>query len=307
MGNLPKVSTTGGLASLLKDNEVKFTEEEKRMICCILTTAEYCQETTQQLQDKLQEKIDAQFADKIAMNSEQDHFHLVITNSIQLLVQDLENNCEPALTAMMKVHWQSIETVGDQSAYVSAIVGHLHKSIPVIRDNLYSSRKYFTQFCIKFVNSFIPRFINNIYKCKPLPITAAEQLLLDTYSIKEALLKLPALGTSVERQPPSSFTKVVVKGMYKAEMILKVVMSSHNLQTSFVENYIKLLNDADVSNFQKILDMKGMRRSEQHSMLEIFRTQMVTNTNGPETVQETNIGTDSSRIKRLEKLIKKQF
>ena len=32
MGNLPKVSTTGGLSSLLKDNEVKFTEEEKRMI-----------------------------------------------------------------------------------------------------------------------------------------------------------------------------------------------------------------------------------------------------------------------------------
>ena len=43
MGNLPKVSTTGGLASLLKDNEVKFNEDEKRIICCILTTAEYCQ------------------------------------------------------------------------------------------------------------------------------------------------------------------------------------------------------------------------------------------------------------------------
>ena len=42
-------------------------------------------------------------------------------------------------------------------------------------------------------------------------------------------------------------------------------------------------------------------------MLEIFRTQMVTNTNGTETLQETAIGTDSSRIKRLEKLIKKQF
>ena len=76
----------------------------------------------------------------------------------------------------LQVHWQSIETVGDQSAYVSAIVQHLHKSIPVIRDNLYSSRKYFTQFCIKFVNAFIPRLINNIYKCKPLPITAAEQV-----------------------------------------------------------------------------------------------------------------------------------
>lgn len=307
MGNLPKVSNTGGLASILKDNEVKFNEDEKRMICCILTTSEYCQETTQQLQDKLKEKIDTELAEKINMNVEQDQFHLVITNSIQLLVQDLENNCEPALTAMMKVHWQSIETVGDQSGYVSKIVEHLHKSIPVIRDNLYSSRKYFTQFCIKFVNSFIPRFINNIYKCKPLPPIGAEQLLLDTHSIKTALQDLPTLASSVQRKPPSSFTKVVVKGMSKAEMILKVVMSPHNPQTSFVESYIKLLNDGDVSNFQKILDMKGMRRSEQHSMLEIFRTQMVSNTAGAEITQEITTATDSSRIKRLEKLIKKQF
>jgi len=309
MGNLPKVSNQGGLSSLLKDQEVKFTEEEKRMICCILTTAEYCQETTQQLQDKLQEKIDTELSDKITMNAEQDQFHLVITNSIQLLVQDLENNCEPALTAMSKVHWQSIETVGDQSGYVTAIVQHLHKAIPLIRNHLYSSRKYFAQFCIKFVNSFIPRFINNIYKCKPLPPTgAAEQLLLDTHSIKTVLLGLPTLGSSVQRKPTASFTKVVQKGMSKAEMILKVVMSSHEKQTKFVENYITMLSDGDVNNFQKILDMKGMRRSEQHTMLEIFRTQMVSHTSGAETIPEaTTAATDSSRIKRLEKLIKKQF
>ena len=41
--------STGGIASLLKDSEVKFNEEEKRLICCILSTSEYCQETTQQV------------------------------------------------------------------------------------------------------------------------------------------------------------------------------------------------------------------------------------------------------------------
>ena len=52
--------------------------------------------------------------------------------------------------------------------------------------------------------------------------------------------------------------------------------------------------------------LQGMRRSEQHSMLEIFRTQMVSNSAGAEITQITT-ATDSSRIKRLEKLIKKQF
>ncbi len=46
--------------------------------------------------------------------------------------------------------WQTVEAVGDQSGYVSAIIGHLKQNLPVIRDNLFSSRKYFTQFCIKF-------------------------------------------------------------------------------------------------------------------------------------------------------------
>ena len=40
---------TSGLASILKDSEIKFNAEEKRLTCSILTTAEYCQETTEQV------------------------------------------------------------------------------------------------------------------------------------------------------------------------------------------------------------------------------------------------------------------
>ncbi|XP_047142430.1 vacuolar protein sorting-associated protein 53 homolog isoform X1 [Hydra vulgaris] len=305
MANLPKVEGSS-LVSILKDTEVKFNEDEKRLICCALTTAEYCQETTVQLQEKLKEKVDKELVDNIDLNAEQDAFHNVISCAIQLLVQDLENACEPALIAMTKIHWQSIESVGDQSSYVTAIISHLRKLIPTIRDNLYSSRKYFTQFCIKFVNSFIPRYINNIYKCKPISTVGAEQLLLDTHSIKTVLLDLPTLSSAIQRKPPASFTKVVNKGMTKAEMILKIVMSSHTTQVSFVESYIKLLADADTSNFQKLLDMKGLKRSEQNALLDIFKTQMASNPNNNENLKETSVS-DSSRIKRLEKLIKKQF
>lgn len=139
----------------------------------------------------------------------------VISNSIQLLVQDLDAACDPALTAMSKVSrrqppldherplnliksctyltrtlrriatyfndfaslllhifvgslslhhpafhplacfslqmpWQSVEHVGDQSPYVTSIIMHIKQNVPTIRDNLASTRKYFTQFCIKF-------------------------------------------------------------------------------------------------------------------------------------------------------------
>lgn len=165
-------------------------------------------------------------------------FFSVISNSIQLLVQDLDAACDPALTAMSKVGqshilthsayivymilestikhimfralkyslrrcgravgvckglfgtnhyskmavnifytskclflclvhfridttvnlclshpqmpWQSVEHVGDQSPYVTSIIMHIKQNVPIIRDNLASTRKYFTQFCIKF-------------------------------------------------------------------------------------------------------------------------------------------------------------
>lgn len=54
----------------------------------------------------------------------------------------------PPLPSQMP--WQSVEHVGDQSPYVTSIIMHIKQNVPIIRDNLASTRKYFTQFCIKF-------------------------------------------------------------------------------------------------------------------------------------------------------------
>ncbi|XP_068945808.1 vacuolar protein sorting-associated protein 53 homolog isoform X2 [Petaurus breviceps papuanus] len=181
-GNLPKTtSTSGGLtiSSLLKEKEgsevAKFTLEELCLICSILSTAEYCLATTQQLEEKLKEKVDASLIERINLTGEMDTFSTVISNSIQLLVQDLDAACDPALTAMSKMQWQNVEHVGDQSPYVTSVILHIKQNVPIIRDNLASTRKYFTQFCIKFANSFIPKFINHLFKCKPISMVGAEQ------------------------------------------------------------------------------------------------------------------------------------
>lgn len=326
--NLPKIGPASSLTSsagiiqnfqsLLKEGEItRFTSVEQCRICSILITAEYCLETIQQLEDKLKEKVDPTLSNQINLSSEQDIYHGVIANCIQLLVQDLEAACEPALTAMGKIQWASVETVGDQSSYVTAITSHLRQTLPLLRDHLSSSRKYFTQFCVKFVNSFIPKFINHLFKCKPISPIGAEQLLLDTHMLKTVLLDLPSLGSQIVRKAPASYTKIVVKGMTKAEMILKVVMAPYEIAQGFVDNYIKLLPESDCAEFQKVLDMKGLKRSEQNTMTEIFRTRQPTSVTSGSAL-DTSIGNststtnsspehESSRIKRLEKLIKKRL
>ncbi|KAJ1524078.1 hypothetical protein ONE63_010615 [Megalurothrips usitatus] len=207
--------------SLLKEGDVsRYSPEEQARVCCILTTAEYCLETTQQLEEKLREKVDPSLADKINLSQEQDIFHNVISNCIQLLVQDLELSCEPALTAMSKINWSNIEMVGDQSSFVTAITSHLKQTVPVVRNELVSSRKYFTQFCVKFAN----------------------------------------------------YTKVVVKGMTKAEMVLKVVsLKVENVRT-FVEQFRKLLPESDLQDLQRVLEMKGIRGKDQSHYVDMFRT-----------------------------------
>ncbi|XP_044528856.1 vacuolar protein sorting-associated protein 53 homolog isoform X1 [Gracilinanus agilis] len=318
-GNLPKTtSTSGGLtiSSLLKEKEgsevAKFTLEELCLICSILSTAEYCLATTQQLEEKLKEKVDASLIERINLTGEMDTFSTVISNSIQLLVQDLDAACDPALTAMSKMQWQNVEHVGDQSPYVTSVILHIKQNVPIIRDNLASTRKYFTQFCIKFANSFIPKFINHLFKCKPISMVGAEQLLLDTHSLKMVLLDLPSIGSQVVRKAPASYTKIVVKGMTRAEMILKVVMAPHEPLVVFVDNLIKLLTDCNTETFQKILDMKGLKRSEQSSMLELFRQRLPTPPSASEGTGSTSLTAptpeqESSRIRKLEKLIKKRL
>jgi len=53
-----------------------------------------------------------------------------------------------------------------------------------------------------------------------------------------------------------SYIKIVQKGMTKAEMLLKVMMSHHEPPKAFIDNYLRLLHDSDITEFQKILEMK---------------------------------------------------
>ena len=79
----------------------------------------------------------------------------------------MESGCDTALVSMTKViktlsvidilpchivqvAWQNIEVVGDQSNYVDTIASRTRTIVPLIRENLVSARKYFTNFCHKF-------------------------------------------------------------------------------------------------------------------------------------------------------------
>ncbi|KAI9208319.1 Vps53-like protein [Polychytrium aggregatum] len=260
-------------AKMQRDEKKVLTNEDIRIIATIINTADYCSSTTSQLEEKLVEKIDDEFKTMISMSGESDAFVTVTGTAMRILIRGFENSIEPALVAMSKRNWGTLESVGDQSEYVTQIGNVLSASAAVLRSSL-SGQKYFRTFCDKFSDSLLQKFNNNIFKCKPINEVGAEQMLLDTYALKTILLHIATIGNDPDVQPPATYIKLLGKGVSKVEQLLKVVLSSHEPMEGLVETYLLLFGDYNVGNFQKVLELKGLKRAEQQSIVEYFQTRI---------------------------------
>ncbi|XP_018654231.1 long-chain-fatty-acid--CoA ligase [Schistosoma mansoni] len=285
--------------NLLRDDVqgVRLSKDDVYKVCVILVTAAFCLKTVEDLEKRLKHEIrPPSWGSKISFASELDGLATCRSVCVHRLVADLEAGVEPQLVAMARLPWNNLVQVGDQSAYVTAIVNHLRTQVPLIRETLYTVRPAFTQICIKFADALIARFVNALYRCKPVNTFGAEQLLLDTQSLKASLLQMPLLGAKFTQTPPRSFTNLVHEGMGKAERIIKAVMLpvgvvtpgkqesttppngfvmgpvDTNAANVFLASYEQLLPDLTQTDLQNVLDMKGVKSSEQQLILEIFRS-----------------------------------
>ncbi|KAG0492607.1 hypothetical protein HPP92_005686 [Vanilla planifolia] len=167
------------------------------------------------------------------------------------------------MVAMTRVPWASLECVGDQSEYVNGINSILAGSLPMLGSLLSST--YFQFFIDKLAASLGPRFYLNIFKCKHISETGAQQMLLDTQAVKTILLDIPTLGK--QTTVSSGYSKFVIREMSKAEALLKVILSPID---SVANTYRALLPEGTPLEFQRILELKGLRKADQQSILEDF-------------------------------------
>ena len=99
-------------------------------------------------------------------------------------------------------------------------------------------------------------------------------------------------------------------GMTRAEMTLKVVMSLSEPVDAFVEQFNKLLADADVHEFGKVLEMKGIRKVDQTAFIDCFNSlnkseDVISPAKAADPASGGHVGGSESGIKKLEKMIKK--
>jgi hypothetical protein len=85
-------------------------------------------------------------------------------------------------------------------------------------------------FCSSWVRSFIPKFVESIFKIKGITEMGGNQLLLDVTVLRKVLLEAPFVSMSEETKTPSKrafmlFNKYVTEEMLKVENLLKVINS----------------------------------------------------------------------------------
>jgi hypothetical protein len=149
--------------------------------------------------------------------------------------------------------------VGDSSKYVNEIADKVEFVIPIVASKL--SKPHMRFFLERLVAGLVPRYSECLYACQGMSNAGAQQLLLDAAALKGHLLRLPTLTTS---PVPSTFVNYVNREMSKAESVLKVVLAPPEVTVS---TYIALFPEGSGADFQRILDMKGLRRADAASLV----------------------------------------
>ncbi|KAJ8759839.1 hypothetical protein K2173_009940 [Erythroxylum novogranatense] len=260
---LPKGGVGIVAAATGMDGQIKMTDKDERVICYIVNSAEYCRKTSAELAESVSKIIDPHFVAGVDMSAVEEEFSGLITEALMTLVHGLETKFDAEMAAMTRVPWGTLESVGDQSAYVNGINLILTTSIPVLGSHL--SSVHFQYFLDKLASSLGPRFYANIFKCKQISETGAQQMLLDTQAVKTILLEIPSLGHQTSHA--ASYSKFVSREMSKAEALLKVILSPVD---SVADTYRALLPEGTPMEFQRILELKGLKKADQQSILDDF-------------------------------------
>ncbi|ORY89757.1 Vps53-like protein [Leucosporidium creatinivorum] len=241
---------------------------ELQTACLVLNTAEYCLETASQLEERLQSAIHPDLRSRVTLEAEKELFTHTISAALLAILRELELTIDVSFGAMLKSPWKDLDFVSSESLYVAELTRDVRHVVEVVREGV-EQKKYVRSTCDKVVGLVLAKFTQTIVRCRPIAQIGAEQILLDLQSLKTCLLGLVhAPGDSAP--VPMSYSRYVSRSVLKIDTLLKVLMTSEDPPEEFVKHYLLLVPCQSFSDFQKVLDLKGVRRAEQNTLLDLF-------------------------------------
>lgn len=236
----------------------------------ILNTADYCYQTTNQLEERIKSKIDDDFKDQVDLQSQADSFMGIASATVRTLVRKVELDCEAPWREMRNVQWTRMENVGDSSAYASSLLACVKERTSEILKHLHKPQ-YARAFCDNLVDTLTSALVNNLVVCRPISETGAEQMLLDSYVLKKGFAELATVNAEPGTPPNANFVKRVNQSMSKLDPLLKTLQVRSSPPEGLVQAYLIHMRDRSEPNFRKVLELKGItRRQDQGHLVELF-------------------------------------
>lgn len=236
----------------------------------VLNTADYCYQTTNQLEEKIKARIDEDMREQVDLQSSADAFMGVASAAVRALVHKVEIDCEPAWREMRNVAWSKMESVGDQSGYVGVLLQRMNERTKEILRHVHKPQ-YARAYCDNLVDAITALYITNIVACRPVSETGAEQMLLDSYVLKKGFGSLATINAEPGTPVNQAFVKRVNQTASKIDPILKTLQVRSSPPEGLVQAYLIHIRDRSEGNFRKILELKGItRRADQMQLTELF-------------------------------------
>lgn len=141
----------------------------------VLNTADYCYNTSTQLEEKIKSRIDYEFKSNIDLQSQADTFMGIASATVRALVRRVEVDTEPIWREMRNTGWSKMESVGDQSSYVGEMLSRIKTRATEILGMLHK-QQYARAFCDNVVELTANAYIANIFQCRPISEVGAEQV-----------------------------------------------------------------------------------------------------------------------------------
>lgn len=251
----------------------------------ILNTADYCYQTTNQLEEKIKVRISEDLRDKVDMQPQADSFMGVASAAVRALVVKSEADCATAWREMRNVPWSKMDTVGDQSSYITSLLQRVNdRSGEILR--YMQKPQYARAYCDNLVDSLTNTYLNNIVAVRPITETGAEQMLLDSYVLKKGLCQLSTLNAESGTPPNQAFVKRVTQTVSKLDPLLKTLQVRSSPSEGLVQAYLIHIRDRSEANFRKVLELKGITKKDQVHLIELFNAHKASPSN--ESLQANN-------------------
>ncbi|KAK2077673.1 hypothetical protein QBZ16_004519 [Prototheca wickerhamii] len=256
------------------DWQVALSPRELRGVGVVLSTADWCGEVLGQLARALAQRLDppelARDVEDALDGGAGAAFRALVAACHAALLSGVETRLEPALAAAARLDWAA-EDLGsaDESEYVAGARAALLEAGAALGRALPPNHMRF--FADKLLASFGARLAENVLRARRYSEAGSQQARLDIEVIKHAFVDMAREGRLDAEVALPAYAAAVGAELGRAQAILKVVGAP---TAAVVDTFFELMPDASPAEFQRIVDLKGLRRADLLGVLDTFNRRL---------------------------------